>query len=410
MSENNAAPPEAPQAPAPEAVSAVSDQTQAPSGSAASEGADGAVPSSPDGADQAQAKPEGPRTLAEARRAIMQERTGRIEPGQPRDEQGRFAPVEGEEAATDPEPPAEEAAAPEASGEPAGEPGDATPPAAEGPPEGMVRIELPEGHDWRRGERTHFDVPAEAEQMVRTAINNPVRRAEVESARREAQAAEIRLAEMQARMEATQGFLQQALSDPALAQQLAEIRDAFGEDAAQRHLNGLMQEFNGTADEQARTATTQVQEALQQRAAETLVQTVWNVAPTRYEGFSESDISQLITAYGEAAEMAAARGLQVDTSPDLFFQFADSIYEERMGQKKQTEAERQAELERVREEARREAAEAERQRLAELAEKRKANPLAGVAPSLQTGRTIPTEPSGPTNVHEARRALFRRAR
>lgn len=100
-----------------------------------------------------------------------------------------------------------------------------------GPPEGFVRIEVPEGHEWRRaGGQPHYDVPAASEQFFRTALNNATRRSDVERLETALQEAEKRNIELAARTElARQGLLRDPENDPALQGFLEDVKAKYPE-------------------------------------------------------------------------------------------------------------------------------------------------------------------------------------
>lgn len=74
------------------------------------------------------------------------------------------------------------------------------PKAVSGPPEGMVRVDLPEGHPLREQGRTHFDVPAADELHQRALVNAVTRRAEVEAAAQREAEANARAARLEAEL------------------------------------------------------------------------------------------------------------------------------------------------------------------------------------------------------------------
>lgn len=356
-----------------------------------------------------------PSTAAEARAAL-----GKGEhhaQTQPRAEDGKFAAQEPSGDAT-----------PDlnASGEPtlpATPPDDATAttqpaepeaPKAEGAtdvPEGMVRIDIPKGHPaWEAG-REFALVPKEHEKYHRWAINNAVRREHVAQWEQHAKGVENENRRLKAELEAAREFTGGIFNDPAVVARVQEIRQAWGDEEANRYLAGLQAEQQAKVQELTQKQEAEAQQAEKQTYVQNFMRQAYGEAEKRFPGITPQEIGTAIAAYGSYVE--ARNGEQLDLNE--FLKHAAPLALQNPQVRAEAERRRNARLEQERQasakaEADRLAAE-ERKKLEEAAAKRAQYPWmqvpAGAVPA-QVG--VDEGAGGPRNVHEARRSLRRLGR
>lgn len=312
-----------------------------------------------------------------------------------RDEAGRLRdPATGQFVSTEPAP----AAAPEA---PAGEAAPAEPPAAEAPQ--RVRVDLPEA--LRERGRDSIEVAPEYEREIRALVNGYTRRAEVERLNHYAQQVEEHAAGYRAQADAYWELLQVALTDPNLGEEVRQIRELLGDEAASRHLQGLLQQAGGKITERVGAYRQEAAAARMEQRAISFAQEAYQAARASYPLWSDGEIQRALGHYATYLELNGGQ----DYSMQEFFNLANSLYLQ--NPRVQEEAQRRyqanqtAERERLAQELRAQHEAQERQKLAEAANRRSTNPLAGAPSAVRTGVTVPAVETRPTSVQEARRAL-----
>jgi hypothetical protein len=117
--------------------------------------------------------------------------------------------------------------------------------APEGSPE-KIRVEIPESHPLRGMGLEALDAPdAQQERAIRALLNSHKRTAEVEQERNTRRQVEEQLVEVQARAEVAQERVRTLISDPSLASIYADLKQAYGEDHANRWLDGELRQDEG---------------------------------------------------------------------------------------------------------------------------------------------------------------------
>lgn len=375
-----------------------------------------------------------PSTITEAKAAL-----GKGEhhaQNQPREPDGKFAATEpsGEptpdlNASGEPTPPATppaDAAATTQLGEPEA-------PKAEGAPdvpEGMVRIDIPKGHPaWEAG-REFALVPKEHEKYHRWAINNAVRRDDVEAAVKNGREWQQYANRLKAELDATREFAGGIFADPTVIAQIDDIRRTYGDEAAKRFEAGLWQEQQAKVAEITKGQETEAQKVATAQTTMRFVRDVLRTAATRYpewvqgwpavDQMSDAQIAVMVSA-SPLANAFAAYGARMEASgsndPNIneFLQLTDPVFVQDPRARQRLEARQKARLEQERTaaakaEADRLAAE-ERKKLEEAAARRSQYPWMGVpATAVPAQVGVDEGAGGPRTVHEARRSLSRRGR
>jgi hypothetical protein len=409
--------PEAPPAPqeAPEAPPRPQEQPPAAPPAEGGEGEGG----------EAQDRPEPPRTAKEARERLRQRgrgqgqesvaaRMNRGEDPQPRDEKGRYTSPEGEASGEqEPSAAAEKAPVSGSSEDPGATPaGDATPDAAptEGPPEGMVRIPLPDEHPLRRSRGvTHLDFPADQENYGRWAVNQGMRVSEYEETRQRADQIEAEARQARAEAEFWRNHAGDFLT-PEFYQVYNDLKETYGEDRANAYKAGVLREAEQKVMEARRQAHQQHQAERYVGQAEKFRDTVLQHAPKLFPHWSEGEVRQALAAYGQWMEQN-----RVDTlSAQDFKKVAGRMYaqhpEVRKELMRRAQEAKQTETQRIREETEQEFKTREAQRLREAASNRARNPMQRV-PHVNTGRSAGVEgEERPRTAKEMREAVRQRAR
>lgn len=279
-------------------------------------------------------------------------------------------------------------------------------------PAGFVRIELPEDHPLReRGKDSILAPEAEADEYKGLA-GSYARRREVEQATEYAKQVENRALQLErevmqakANYDALSEAWEQALQSPALLQQIQEVREYQGEEAAARMIRGIKAELSEKGNARLQEIQQQfVQQQVEHTATEFLG-TALRAGQQRYPQWSEQEFRQALAVYGSHADATRVQKLDLNE----FFDFADVIYVRKpevqqalrsaMEQRQQQEAAaRQAEIEAARNAAIEEAKAAEAARLADAAKRRATNPWDRMAGSaVQTGRAIDPAPKLPSS-------------
>lgn len=319
---------------------------------------------------------------------------------QPRAEDGKFTEAEAAPAATD-----SEALAVSATGEAT------TPPAADGPPEGMVRIEYPEGHPLRAQGETHIDVPAAYERSARTMVNSAARRQEAEAAERRAQ--EERAARL--RVEAELKFVREQGSSFWTPEHQATYDDllrAYGQEAADAYKRGQQQKAEG--------AMAQVREGADLEAITEHWQTKGNgfraeavrALPEQFPGLQPHEIETAIGFYAmeikrvqdeawsvaqrtmSRAEFERRWAAGFDYSADDFFKVAGDYLKTRPGVIA-AQGQQQAAQQLRENQIRAETEAAKRQELIEASKRHATNPQRGLGGVSTPGSGTTNQPDAP---------------
>lgn len=338
-----------------------------------------------------QPAPAAPSTASDARATL-----GRVITAPP-------APAESAPAVDTPTP-AEPAAAQQDAAEPAAGPardpetGRFTSPAAtEEVPAGFVRIELPEAHPLRDRGRDYVLAPEGQEAEYRNLVNTPVRRAELEAATQRAEALEQQMIQYQATLQARNEFLQQVLTDPTLAQRLAEVREVYGEDAAQDFLNGILARQDGSIKERVEQLAQAAEAQRTAQAAQQFFTDVTAQASSLFPHWSAGEVQEALYAFGSFCE---AKNVPSATLQD-FVEFANPYYirhprvqEEVRGYLSRQEQEQAA----------------KQQALEEQAQRLAGNPMGRIpVAAVHAGATAPVTAPRAANAAEARKNLGRSA-
>jgi hypothetical protein len=298
-------------------------------------------------------------------------------------ETGQFVPADPSTPAADTAPgpdPAAPAAAPP------------TDPAAVPAPASTVKIAIAEDHPLRHRLGAEVEAPAGLEELIRHSLNQPVYRRAVDEAVATSHAAQAEAAQLRAAIGALNQQLGLAYRDPSAAQQVAEIRAALGDDAADRHLQVLLSQAHQAADQEA----SQVAETIaQQRVAEqgeAFAASLVQGTRGRYTVWGDSDHVATLFAYEGHLEHRAAAGDRTPPSLADYQAFADRRYIMHPSVLAEAASLRDADLARVRAEAERTVREqvaAEQRRVAEEAALRSRNNVMGRLPATGTGHQVP---------------------
>lgn len=224
------------------------------------------------------------RELSESRRKAAEARE-RAQ-AQPRDDAGKF------QEAAPAEEPAEEPPAGASEQQPAG------------PAEGMVRIEIPEGHELREQGKTHVDVPAGDAELYKGLINSGRRRREVEAATQlveQERQARIRL-ESELRFLRERGGEFWTREDQALYDDIiASYTPTLGEQAAKARAEAFKRGREMEARQSLEATHTEAQRAEVGRKWQTEGQAFRRAAhsslPTQFPGLTSEDIELGISRY-----------------------------------------------------------------------------------------------------------------
>lgn len=282
-------------------------------------------------------------------------------------------------------------------------------------PEGFERVELPEAHPLRERGETHLAIPSaeqvgeQTHQYYRHLINAGARERQARSQMGQLQQ---RLARLEAERQVRTGEDAQDLDpdlNPELRAQIEDIRQAYGDEAADRHEQALRAALEQRVDQRAEQQLSQQQH--KQQATQFAAQ-VANRANQKYElwpgqvtlqpvqtqnGATEYRLAGHGERYQRIAQAMHNYGKLVEThgtqpSVQEFEQFLDHRYVQdprvRQKVKEYREKNQEKQREQVAEEVKSEAEEAERERLKEAAEKRENNPMGQVGGS-DTDRTTP---------------------
>lgn len=301
--------------------------------------------------------------------------------------------------------------------------GEAATPEAASAPEGLVRIELPEGHPLRERGRTHYEVrisSPEEEAEIRGLLATPIKQRQLKEAEARVQEMEEKLLRIQAQEAARQKW-EQGLT-PAHREMLAAVEDV-NPGAAALMRRGLESSLPELAEQEFRSLADQRAQAEVQTAAAQFVSRVEAIASTVYaeiarEPYFPELMFRARAAYG--AELTAREARGEDSPPDereflgYFRSFALQHPQASVVFRQKVAATQQAERERVAAETKAQAeAEAKQREAAQLQaalQKRRTNPLGGVAMGVTTGVQSAPGDARPASAHEARRSLRDRMR
>lgn len=368
---------------------------------------------------------------------------GRVKPNragdpQPYDERGRYAPrSRGEE--TEGAGEASEGAAPAADQEP----GERPPPddaettgdsdagsqeagaTQEGPPEGMVRVHLEEGHPLRedRGE-AFIDVPPEMEETVKRLSRGYARSRELDEERRLRQKLEDRLMELETERE----FLRERTSETALTAEqqhvYEQLKNTYGEEYAEAIKRGWETEqeekLSEAVQERRREAMRQRLVKRGEQFRDAMIQLslrgAENIGPL-FPGWDETGVREALASYGASLRYRSQiRGKPIFPDARDFYEFARPMYlSTEAGQRHAKEAMRQIqerESEKATSRAEESARAREEERLKDAANRHASNPnrnLGGVRSVASSGEGEP-EPLDKTKFSETqlRRSLRER--
>lgn len=369
------------------AAAEVAAATEAPEGVVATE----TLPAAPEGSQeepQATARQQEVEQVAKTRAErvrAMRERLASRAQEQPRNADGTFAPKEGEGEGTEKQDAAAEGAAAEADSA-------AAVAAESGSPDGVRTVTIPLDPSnplYEQGIKELPGVPAELERTLRTLLNNPVRRREVEQAQAAAEAAEAKLAAMQARMELLQsGELPNYEGNPELDALLKDVERAYPEqgELVKRAFQALQAQERGAREAEAtamaerKVAGTRFMSAVTTRAAEHYP--IW-----AKHGELGPRMQRAVAQYGDYVDARNANLKAVGQpermpSAQEFFGWVDTHYVKdprvqehlRKYQSEQTTKAQKEAAAKAAAEERRKMAEAEKQKLEEAAQRHSTRP------------------------------------
>lgn len=285
------------------------------------------------------------------------------------------------------------------------------------PPDGHVRIALPEGHPLRDRGREFVDAPKADEDYHRWAINNAVRRAEVEQY-------QSRLAQMEeqlVRLQATQGATAEWQNTPEYREAFAQYQEiaAVDQKAAERFWKGVQGELQEVAEKKFGEAQTQrTQQQNVQRAQQFQAE-----AAQVIQGYMPPEVLQIpaigqayqqaLYEYANEVEFRELRGEKVEYDPYAVARRFNVIAEQipqvsqwiKGQREQQTAAEREKIAAEVKAKAEAEAKERERKQLEAATAKRRTNPHGALAMNMGTGRDALPSTDAPRNAKELRQSL-----
>jgi hypothetical protein len=305
---------------------------------------------------------------------------------QPRGPDGKFLPKDAaaEGAAGDVAHPQTDAAAPEGEADAA----------AEKAPEGLTRVELPEGHPLRARGRTHYEVrfeSPEAEAEFRSILAAPVRAQEVDRFRGEAQQHEQRARQLEANLRAANEFNALVFSDPRIISTFAAIKEEHGDGAAAQWLDGLLAQQGQNVQQYVEQAEAEATARAHAESANSFVAERLSERETRYPHWGEKELRDAVAAYGAYLDVQGSSALDAAD----FYQFADARYIQHPAvQQHVRQWQQEQDAARVKEINEQNAAK-ERERLNAATALRAENPMGSMPAALNGGRVAPvsTEPA-----------------
>lgn len=316
-------------------------------------------------------------------------------PAQPRDEGGRFQANPTEAAPAAPE---GEVAEPEqGEGSPAGTTGS---PEATDVPEGMVVIEVPEGHYLQERGRKHLPpVPKEFENDFRALLNDSTRRSEVQAAMAARDQSQLQATQWEKAALMMGERLEQVLRDPRLAISVAQIREQYGDEVADRHIEAILSEDEQRVSEALQAVQKEWSDRSVQAQAEEFRRQGQARLASKFPLMTAGDIDFLIQAHARAASEG-----RVPFTLEQLEAGAQRYYQNHPAVRAQTRAQELESAEAARKaEEQRKASEAAAAAAAE--ELRRANPMGRMSPGVPgAGAEAAIDPRN-VNVREARRGL-----
>lgn len=304
---------------------------------------------------------------------------------QPRDESGKFVDPNG-------------AAAPA--------PASVTPPAVDGPPEGFVRLPVPENHPLRARGVQFMDFPKAQEEYGRYAINQGVRASQLEEATRTTRTLESQVAEKAAEA----AFWRehgQSLFGPDFQQTYNDLKATYGEAQAEVFKKGRMAE----AAEKIAAVTNEARQKTAQgvvvREAERFRDLAIQDARKTFPHWSDQEARAVLARYGA---YMASRG-EANLTAVGWRTFAAPLYAQHPTVKVELTtrfaAEKASERERLRAEVVSDMKAQEAERLKDAGARRAANPMGSLPP---VPATVPPDAPPAGTVQQRRDALRRKAR
>lgn len=221
---------------------------------------------------------------------------------------GKAAGSPGESRASD-QPAGAEAPAVET---PLGSEGPTETPAAEGSPEG-IRIDIPADHPLRgMGVETLHANDAQQERAIRALLNSHTRRAEVEQAQQALRQYEDAIAERDARLEVAQNRVRQLIADPSLASIYGDLKQAYGEEHANRWLDGELRQDDSAVQERLQAYQQQRLQSDAVQAAQSFQQQAFEAAQGYYPQFwtQSPDFQQAFSRAYDLYDTMVGRAIQ----------------------------------------------------------------------------------------------------
>jgi hypothetical protein len=292
---------------------------------------------------------------------------------------------------------------PQAGAEPAADAVTTTTSAGGEPAPEVVKLALPEGHPLRDRGITElpFAVPKEHEEILRSLVNEPVRKQQLAQAYEAARVREREAAEARAEAE----FWRQnagSVFTPEFYAKYQDIKQTYGDADAERYKRAVLAEAQGQLDQQVGTARV----AQQIRAtADAFRSAAMQDAQQRFPGWvTTNERGELVptpemeVAFRSYGAFISGTGKTEPSAAD-WYTIAEPLYDRSPAGQQRRAAEAQRIATEAAARAQREAAERERQALEAAAAGRKINPLGGV-PNVQTGLSVPGTSDGPKTAQE----------
>lgn len=363
------------------------------------------APAAPEATPTPTPTPERPATAREARQRVIEraranvtrQTTPEVAPTTetaPRDDKGRFSTESGTAPVNSPE------------GTPSVEAGQATP---SGPPEGFVRIPVPNGHPLQARGVMHLDFPAAQEEYGRWSVNQAVKNSEIAEARQNERQARRQIEAVRAEAEFWRSSGQEFFGED-FKQTYEDLKATYGEDYAEEFKQGRLAKAQSKLEEMRGEKMRELETQEIYQSADRFKQLATGDARQKFPHWSPQDVEKALQHYG--AWVATNNVTELKASD--WYNVARALYLQhpRVRQEMVTVSEqrRREEHERIRREVEAEAATKEKERLTQAAASRRANPM-GRIPNVQTG--VSPEGAGqerPSTAREARDAARRRAR
>lgn len=287
------------------------------------------------------------------------------------------------------------------------------------PAEGYVHIALPDGHPLRDQGREYIVARKDQEEAVRAALNNPVRRRDLEAAERRIADLSRQLVRARAEAAVFQDPAADPLADEKTRETYQDILETYGEEHAKAYLRGLDQRAEKLkAKEQELGREAALQQAGEQFGRDLLPRAaqLFGVWAGHGEHALRSRLEPYVRQYAAAVDAGQIERPGVDDFLDRMLEPYARDPQVQAAVRAAAEQRRSRERETLAEEARRKADEAARAR--EEARRREAaeraqtkHPLGRVASEVRTDRQAttgeqPYDPTGksPDQIKRERRA------